>query len=272
MPGLGFDDDLSPEKGQTARISLPVDALPAPGQVLELEPQIDTRWVTLRVDALLSGAEPGVGREPGGELAFFEPRDDGPPAMHVASVISGVEKLQDGIQLLVRPSETARDALEANVGVVGKYFAPYYVEGPVHQTASNATGVVLPIPPGDGTRTAYLAVSTSDVRENEGPLSVPAQITAVRQPPSGEPARPYPCDLGRVRRRGDMRPRRTKAAGRRSVSGGGKARCRRPKASVSRWPARSTTASSRRTGATGCWHAEATSRVCRGFPFCPEPK
>ena len=196
VPGLGFDDDPSPEKGQTARISLPVDALPAPGQVLELEPQIDTRWVTLRVDALPSGPQPGVGREPGGELAFFEPRDDGPPAMHVASVISGVEKLQDGIQLLVRPSETARDALEANVGVVGKYFAPYYVEGPVHQTASNATGVVLPIPPGDGTRTAYLAVSTSDVRENEGPLSVPAQITAVRQPPSGEPARPYPCDLG----------------------------------------------------------------------------
>ena len=206
VPGLGFDDDPSPEKGQTARISLPADALPTPGQVLELEPQIDTRWVALRADALLLDPQPDVGREPGGELSFFEPRDDGPSAMHVASVISGVEKLQDGIQLLVRLSDTAREALEANVGVEGRYFAPYYVEGPVHQTTSNAMGIVLPIPPGDGTRTAYLAVSTSDVRENEGALSVPAQITAVRQPPSGEPGKPWPCELGESAEEGYATP------------------------------------------------------------------
>ena len=212
VPGLGFDDDPSPAHGQTARLSLPADAAPVSGQTLDLEPRVDTRWVTLKITA---GSTPGPIGEPGGELAFFEPGDEGAPTLRVARVISGAEPLQDGFRLLVRASASVRAGLERRPGVQARYFAPYAIDGPVDLANANAEGVALPIPPDDGARQAYLAVSTVDVRGNEGALSVPAQITAVRQAPAGAPTRPYPCDLGALAEAGYLSPPDT--AGRATV-------------------------------------------------------
>jgi hypothetical protein len=46
---------------------------------------------------------------------------------------------------------------------------------------------------GQSSQNLYLAVTTDDVRANEGPLSSPAQVTAVKPPPTGVPSQPYPC-------------------------------------------------------------------------------
>lgn len=145
----------------------------------------------------IQGTVPDEVRQlPGGEVAFDVVRD-GETVTYVARVVSDVRT--DGtnkFDLLGRLSNPARAALQPGV-TRGRYYAPYRVPLTATLSAAGTMGdagtLSLPIPAGRTSQSAFLAASAFDPRENESRLSSPAQVTAVKPPPTGAPGRPYPC-------------------------------------------------------------------------------
>jgi hypothetical protein len=135
-------------------------------------------------------------KSPGGEIAF-DVIKRGQPVTYVARIVSDSAARPNSFNLLVRLSSAALEALQPSTTRC-RYYAPYRqklkmtLPTTVGSTDS-VTTLALPISTGESSQSAYLAVTTYDERENEGPLCSPVQVMAVKPPPSGAPGQPYPC-------------------------------------------------------------------------------
>ena len=143
----------------------------------------------------IQGAVPDeVAKVPGGEIAFDITQND-QLVTYVGRVVSDIGTVANGFNLLVSLSPAAQAALQPTRW---RYYAPYQQELNVRlpitrENTNSATTIDLPMAVGQSSQNLYLAVTTGDVRANEGPLSSPAQVMAVKPPPTGAPSRPYPC-------------------------------------------------------------------------------
>lgn len=182
----------------SARIGLPPGTTISEGAALTLRPAQPL------VQALtIQGAVPTeFTQAPGGEIAF-DVLEDASLVTYTARVVSDIRVVSGVFNLLVRLSLAAQAALRPNTTRC-RYYAPYRQELNVKLpftlgNASSATTIEIRMPEGQSSQNLYLAVTVEDVyeedmRENEGPLSSPAQVMAVTPPPTGAPSRPYPCD------------------------------------------------------------------------------
>ena len=184
------------EESAGLRLELrPVGALPTSlnswlGRTAQLSPPI--------LQALtIQGTVPDeVAKVPGGEIAF-DITQNGQLVTYVGRVVSDIGTVANGFNLLVSLSPAAQAALQPNTTRC-RYYAPYRQEVNVRlpitrENTNSATTIDLPMAVGQSSQNLYLAVTTDDVRANEGPLSSPAQVMAVKPPPTGAPSRPYPC-------------------------------------------------------------------------------
>jgi hypothetical protein len=145
---------------------------------------------------------PDKAHAPGGEMAF-EVEGNDEATMYTARVVAPYEQRGDHFNLLVRftgrvLAQPLANSIQLNQTVC-RYYAPYQVQLVVDVSGQNG-GPQSPVnepplwlSPESGTRPAYFAVSTRDVRKNEGPLSIPVQVTAVKPPPAGRPSAPFLC-------------------------------------------------------------------------------
>ncbi len=145
----------------------------------------------------IQGAVPDeVAKVLGGEIAF-DITQNGQLVTYVGRIVSNIGTVANGFNLLVSLSPAAQAALQPNTTRC-RYYAPYRQELNVRlpitrENTDSATTIDLPMAVGQSSQNLYLAVTTDDVRANEGPLSSPAQVMAVKPPPTGAPSRPYPC-------------------------------------------------------------------------------
>lgn len=145
----------------------------------------------------IQGAVPAeVARVLGGEIAFDITQNE-QLVTYGGRIVSDIGTVANGFNLLVSLSPAAQAALQPNTTRC-RYYAPYWQEVNVRlpitrENTNSATTIALPMAVGQGSQNLYLAVTTNDVRANEGPLSSPAQVLAVKPPPAGAPSRPYPC-------------------------------------------------------------------------------
>jgi hypothetical protein len=175
-----------------ARIGLPPGTRVSVGAVLTLSPAQPL------VQALtIQGAVPaGFAQTPGGEIAFDSTQDK-QLVTYVGRVVSDIRAGSGVFNLLVSLSPAARRALRSGITTC-RYYAPYRQELNVRLpitlgNSNSATTIVLPMAGGQSSQHLYLAVTTDDGLLNESPLSSPAQVTAVKPPPTGAPSQPYPC-------------------------------------------------------------------------------
>ncbi len=184
-------------KGQNekiaARLGLPPGSVVAPEDSLTLKPDKDALVRVLWLEATDSSA---LQKTPGGEVAFdVVANESGETLTYVARVMSAIRP-EDArhFSVLVRLlSPAALTALDIGVQQV-RYYAPYRVTLQAALGPTPTAGALpLPLPDGQSSQNLYLALTTSDPRKNESPLSAPAQVTAVKPPPTGAPGRPYAC-------------------------------------------------------------------------------
>ena len=146
---------------------------------------------------VIQGAVPDeIIKMPSGEIAFDITQNE-QLVTYVGRVVSDIKTGANGFNLLVKLSPAAQSALQPNITRC-RYYAPYRQELKVRLPITlgntiSATTIALPMSVGQSSQNLYLAVTTDDVRANEGPLSSPAQTMAVKPPPTGVPSRPYPC-------------------------------------------------------------------------------
>jgi len=182
-----------------ARIGIPVDyqvrqddklALSPPEELLSLPPDLDNDgdcFVCIKAQfATLNN----LAKDLGGELAFDS------ETTHIARVVSEFAETAPSsgeyrvLLRLVGDIPTALAALKNGV-LNCRYYTPYSQALTIHHTGT--PDINLTIPPDSSVRQVYIAVSTVDSRDNEGPLSVSVQATLVKPPPNGRPDEPYPC-------------------------------------------------------------------------------
>ena len=172
-----------------------VGALPEPldswlGRTVQITPPL-LQFLTIQ------GAVPDeVAKVLGGEIAF-DITQNGQLVTYVGRIVSDIRTVANGFNLIVSLSPAAQAALRPSATRC-RYYAPYRQEVNVRlpitrENTNSATTIDLPMAVGQSSQNLYLAVTTGDVRANEGPLSSPAQVLAVKPPPTGAPSRPYPC-------------------------------------------------------------------------------
>ncbi len=177
-----------------ARIGLDAGATIVAGTAVTLAPPAGAtalRWLTIQ-----AAASDDVAKVPGGEIAFDVVRD-GEVVTYVARVVSDIRRDAASCAVLTRMSAAAAAALQPGV-TRARYFASYQVELGVSLAPplGTAAPIALTLPPGASSVHLYLAVTATDDRGQEGALSSPAQVVAVKRPPSGAPSRPFPCGQG----------------------------------------------------------------------------
>lgn len=150
-----------------------------------------------------NGGRPGefARRGPGGELAW-QKQVNGKLTLARARVVSDLWMNSGQSSLLI---QTTNPNLEAELeGQKCNYYASYWVRLVIDVGQTTALHPHLPIGMDQATRNAYFAVQTSDnpalenlnpqtAATNFGPLSAPAQITALRPPVFSVPDPPIPC-------------------------------------------------------------------------------
>ena len=139
----------------------------------------------------------------GGELTWDEIALNRTVTRHVRVVSAPREQAGTDAMILVR---STMPNLEARLeDRICRYYAPYHVRFAVDLHGEPQFFPSLPIDTAAGQRRAYFSVLAIDNRQvknldvsqasaNEGPLSAPAQITAIQPPPSIAPEPPIPCD------------------------------------------------------------------------------
>jgi hypothetical protein len=180
-----------------ARIGLPADANVSTGATLVMRSASSSAAARLVKSLTIQGSIRNEGAKvKGGEIAFSDVRN-GETVTYVARVVSDIEYAPGVFHVVVRLSSAASDALQPGT-TRSLYYAPYQLElnAAFPATAAGPTAArttALPLPAGTGSQNAYFALTTQDDRYKEGPLSSPAQVVAVKPPPTGVPGRPFPC-------------------------------------------------------------------------------
>lgn len=180
------------------RVALPAGTTIEIGETLTLRPptessrppsELSKKVRLLRIRGTVDQARLDA---PGGEIAF-EYVTDGAEATAVMRVISNAVNHAGSFDLVVRAEDAqAVGRLRLNPTQL-RYYAPYVLDVPLTLAEGGGAPIALPLRPSDGFRDGFIALSATDVYDNEGPLSTPAQFSVVRPRPTGRPSRPYPC-------------------------------------------------------------------------------
>lgn len=181
-----------PSEGVT-RIALPANAAVAEGDTLDLLPAVPMRD---RVRRLSMSGVVAAGRllTPGGEIAF-ETTVGETEVTSIMRVISSATNQPGGFDLVVRADEAASLALLQINQTRIRYFEPFVFKVDVSLSEPSATPITLPIPSTAGRRDGFIAISSVDHRNQEGPLGTPSQFSVLLTGPNGVPSKPYPCGL-----------------------------------------------------------------------------
>ena len=197
-----------------ARIGVEKGATFRTGARLELKPAEvpddsgDALYTTQRVVALvLQGQFPkqeayGLG----GDIAIDV---DGPDVQktYITRLLSPILPLGgETSQVVVRMSADAESAVHAGKWRC-RYYPPYEIDLTINHgggSSSAANTIAIPFTAGQSRQNLYLAATTRDRQDNEGPLSTPALAVLLRPPPTGAPQPalsvwPICCRRGRLR-------------------------------------------------------------------------
>lgn len=176
------------QKGEErACVAVPPTLPVAPGQTITLTLSPD-QMPRYRVVELVGTWPARTPLDRFGEAAFLMKEGAGPLGARIGRIASGIVIAAGHISLLVDASEPVEwwDTLPQGTGCELSF--PYRIE-----VAISSGSLDLTAAPGAPTRSAFFAVSAEDDRANEGTLSLPVIVVAVRQAPQGAPSAPYAC-------------------------------------------------------------------------------
>lgn len=181
--------------GQT-HIALPAEdtAAVAEGDTVTLTPAsaVKEKIRLLRITGAVEAARLST---PGGEIAF-DYTVDGKTVTVIMRVISNTVNQNGTFDVVVRADDVEDiKALDINETEI-RYYAPYVVSVPLTLASNTSAAIALPLAASQGSRDGFIAVSATDDRNHEGPLSAPAQFSVIRPKPTGAPSIPYPCGMG----------------------------------------------------------------------------
>ena len=176
------------QKGEErACVAVPPGMPVAPGQTiaLTLPPDRTTRY---RVVDLVGAWPARTPLDRFGEAAFLMKESGGPLGARLGRIAGGVASAGGRISLLVDAGEPVEWWAALPQGIDCELSFPYRID-----VALGPGSLDLTAAPGAPTRSAFFAVSAEDDRANEGTLSLPVLVVAVRPAPQGAPGAPYAC-------------------------------------------------------------------------------